>query len=129
MSAREMLQAGVCAALSEALDGVAVFDAPPLRGPMPHAVVEEPLLIDWSTKDIAGREGRVAVQLFDAGERPVRLRALVGLAEDAVEGIEPVLGEGWRIVTIGLVRSRIVRARDSGWMAMSEFRVRMLREN
>lgn len=94
MSARETLHAALVAVLEAALDEVAVFDAPPVRAPTCHAVVEEPVLIDWSTKDIAGREGRVAVQLHDAGERPVRLRALTALAEEAVEAIDPVLGEG-----------------------------------
>lgn len=128
MSAREVLQAGMRAALAAAFDGVAVFDAPPARSAMPHAVVEEPVLIDWSTKDIAGREGRVAVLIEDRGERPVRLRGLTAHAEDAIEAMDGALGEGWRIVTLSLVRSRIVR-RGAGWLAMSEFRVRMLREH
>lgn len=126
MSARVELHVGVCAALSEALDIVPVFDAPPVRMSPPYVVVEEPVLADWSTKDIAGREGRVTVLLHDQGERPMRLRALTGLADDALEMMDPRLGEGWRIVTLGLVRSRIVRTKD-GWTAMSEFRVRMLR--
>ena len=126
MSAREELHTALCAALAEALDSVPVFDAPPVRMPLPYVVVEEPLLADWSTKDIAGREGRVTIRLHDVGERPMRLRALAGLAEDALEMMDPELGEGWRMVTIALLRSRIVRAKD-GWTAMSEFRVRMLR--
>lgn len=126
MSAREALHIALCAALAEALDIVPVFDAPPVRMPTPYVVVEEPVLIDWSTKDIAGREGRVTIRVHDIGERPMRLRALAGLAEDALEMMDPELGEGWRMVTIALLRSRIVRAKD-GWTAMSEFRVRMLR--
>lgn len=128
MSAREVLQAGLCDALTAALDDVAVFDAPPVRMAMPYALVEEPVLADWSTKDLAGREGRVAVVIQDRAERPVRLRALAATAEDAVEAMNGELGEGWRIVTLGLVRSRIMR-RAEGWMATSEFRVRMLRVN
>ncbi len=130
MSARELLQAGIVAALdaAEGLSGLAVFDAPPVRAAMPYATVEEPVLADWSTKDIAGREGRIAVQLHDGGERPVRLRALAALADEAIETMAADLGAGWRIVTLTLVRGRIVR-RAEGWTAASEFHVRMLRTN
>lgn len=127
MSARERLQAAMVAALSEGLAPVAVFDAPPVRGWVPHVVVGEPLLSDWSTKDMVGREGRVAVIARDQGERPARLRALVAACEAAVEAMPVVVGEGWRVVTLTLARSRISRERDGGWIAMSEFRVRMLR--
>lgn len=67
--------------------------------------------------------------LYDGGERPVRLRGLVGEAEAAIEAMARDLGEGWRVVTLLLARSRIVREGESRWMAMSEWRVRMLRES
>jgi hypothetical protein len=128
MSVQALLQAAVTAA-ADGLDVTGVFDAPPVRSALPYAVVEEAVLADWSTKDMAGREGRFAVQLHDGGERPVRLRVLAGAVEDAVEGMGRDLGEGWRIVSLGFVRGRIVRARETGWTSLSEFRVRMLREN
>lgn len=130
MSARERLQAAVTAALraAEGLAGVAVFDAPPVRAAAPHALVEEPVLADWSTKDMAGREGRIAVLLRDGGERPARLRELAGAAEEAVLAMPAPLGAGWRVVSLAFVRGRMVRDR-SGWVATSEFRVRMLRES
>lgn len=128
MSARERLHAAVCDALRAALAPVAVFDGAAMRAAVPHAVVEDPLLADWSTKDMTGREGRIAVTLHDQGERPLRLRALAGAAEAALEAIDGELGEGWRIVALTLVRSRIVRS-AGGWIATSEFRVRMLRTN
>ncbi|QDX27376.1 DUF3168 domain-containing protein [Sphingomonas suaedae] len=128
MSAREVLQAACVAALSDALEGVGVFDAPPVRAALPHAVVDEPLLADWSTKDMAGREGRIEIGLVDRGERPGRLRALTSAAEDALMAMDGGLPGGWRIVTLQLVRSRIIRGGD-GWVATSDFRVRMLRVN
>lgn len=127
MSVQAMLQAAMAAAL-EGLDVTGVFDAPPVRAGLPYAVVEEAVLADWSTKDMAGREGRLAVLVHDSGERPVRLRGLAGAAEDAIAGMTRELGEGWRVVTLVLARSRIVRERDGRWVAMSEWRVRMLKE-
>lgn len=132
MSARERLQAGLRAALeahAPLAGGVTgVFDAPPVRAVRPYALVDEPLLADWGTKDIAGREGRIAVLLRDAGERPARLRALLGEAEAAIEAMPRALGEGWFVTSLALVRSRVVREGDGRWMAASEWRVRMLRE-
>ncbi|PKP99108.1 MAG: DUF3168 domain-containing protein [Alphaproteobacteria bacterium HGW-Alphaproteobacteria-15] len=126
MSVRIELQGALCTLLEHALDVVPVFDAPPVRAAPPYVVVEEPVLADWSTKDMRGREGRITIRVLDRGERPIRLRALSGLAEDAVEMMAPDLAGGWRIVTLTMLRERIVRSGEH-WMATSEFRVRMLR--
>lgn len=131
MSVQALVQAGVVAALTgDALlaeAATAVFDAPPLRAALPHVVVEDPLLADWSTKDMPGREGRVAVVVRDGGERPVRLRMLAQAVETAVLEMNRELGGGWRIASLVFVRGRIVRE-GAGWAATSEFRVRMLKE-
>ncbi len=127
MSAGAVLQAGVVAQLQAALD-CAVFDAPPVRAAIPHAVVEDPVLGDWSTTTWRGREGRLVVTLHDGGERPVRLRAALGAAEAAVEGLDPLLSDGWRLVRAQLVRSRVLRVGER-WRGTSEFLVRMYRED
>ncbi len=127
MSAGAVLQAGVVARLADVLD-CAVFDAPPVRAAIPHAVVEDPVLGDWSTTTWRGREGRLVVTLHDGGERPVRLRAALGAAEAAVEGLDPLLSDGWRLVRAQLVRSRVLRVGER-WRGTSEFLVRMYRED
>lgn len=131
MSAPTVLGAALVAALN-AHPGVArvvtaVFDAPPVRAARPFAEVAEALLTDWSTKDMAGREGRIAIVLRDAGERPVRLRELAGEVDDAVETLPRDLPEGWRIASVVPVRSRIVREGEGLWAGFNEYRVRMLR--
>jgi len=110
--------------LRAALAGASVFDAPPVRSAWPYVVIDMPVLSDWGTKDAAGREGRVVVQLFDEGEVPVRLRTLAAAAEGAVLSA-PVALDGWRIVSLVFVRSRVVRE-GKGWIGSVEFRVRML---
>ena len=127
MSVQAMLQAAVVASL-EGLDVTGVFDAPPVRCALPYAVAEEAVLADWGTKDMAGREGRLAVSIHDGGERPVRLRVLAGAAEDAVGAMPRDLGEGWRVASLVFVRSRIVRD-GVRWVAVSEWRIRMLKES
>ncbi|WP_287459524.1 DUF3168 domain-containing protein, partial [Sphingomonas sp.] len=129
VSAREVAQAAVVAALRVALgDAAAVFDAPPVRAALPHVVVEQPELVDWSTKDWRGREGRIVVAAYDGGERPVRLRALAARIEDAVEAVPAAPGDGWRVATLRFVRSRVARAPGDRWVATSEFVVRLYRE-
>lgn len=125
MSAREVVQAAVVAALG---DAAAVFDAPPVRAALPHVVVEQPELVDWSTKDWRGHEGRIVVAAYDGGERPVRLRALAARIEDAVEAVPAAPGDGWRVATLRFARSRVARAPGDRWVATSEFVVRLYRE-
>ncbi|WP_188656367.1 DUF3168 domain-containing protein [Stakelama pacifica] len=131
MSGGEALRRAVAAALADAIGAevTAVFDAPPLRSAMPYALVEEAQLSDWSTKDMAGRDGRVSVVIHDAGERPERLRGLAERAEAAIGALPSALGEGWRIAALTLTRSRIVRQGERHWSALIEFRVGMLRSN
>lgn len=126
MSVQEVLQAALVEALA-GLEVTRVFDAPPVRAARPYALVEEAWLADWGTKDMAGREGRFAVTLFDAGERPVRLRGLAGDAEAAIEAMPRGIGQGWAIASLVLLRSRISREGDGRWQSVSEFRVRILR--
>ena len=114
------------APIGEAVTGV--FDAPPVRAARPYALVEETLLADWSTKDMAGREGRVTVALFDEGERPARLRGLAGEVEAALAAMPRAIGEGWRVASLVFVRQRIVREEGLRWAAVCEFRVRLLCE-
>jgi hypothetical protein len=113
MNPGERLQAALVAALKGdavlMVDLTQVTDAPPVRAARPYAVVEDPLLSDWGTKDMAGREGRIAVLLYDLGERPVRLRALASAAEDAVIACGRDLGGGRQLVTCDLIRSRMLR--------------------
>lgn len=126
MSVQAVLQAALVEALA-GLEVTQVFDAPPVRAARPYALVEEAWLTDWGTKDMAGREGRFAVALFDAGERPARLRMLAGAVEAAIEAMPRSLDQGWTVASLVLLRARISREGDSRWQSVSEFRVRMLR--
>ena len=125
MSARAALQVAVVTALEGA--GMTAFDAPPVRGGLPHAVVDEGVLADWSTSTWEGREGRVTVRFHDAGERPVRLREAMEAGEAAVCALATAIGGGWRVVQMRVVRSRVAKSGER-WVGTSEFLVRMWRE-
>ena len=128
MSAGVVLQAAIVARL-RTVSGLGVFDAPPVRGGPPYAVVEEPMLAQADGVRVAGRTGTIAVSFRDAGERPVRLRRLIGAAEEAIAGLPAVLDEGWTIAGLRLARSRLGPAKgaNADWIGMSEFAVRMYR--
>ncbi|MFL6863912.1 MAG: DUF3168 domain-containing protein [Allosphingosinicella sp.] len=127
MSASEALRASVVARLKAAL-ALAVYDAPPVQAAFPYALVETGAESDWGHKSGAGRELRLALSLRDAGERPVRLRALIDAVEAALA--EPPEAEGWQIVTFAWLRSRTVRDGRAPapveWSGLVEYRARML---
>jgi hypothetical protein len=128
VSARTTLQAAIVARL-DAIAGLRVFDAPPVRGGLPYAVVEEPVLQQADAAGIAGRTGTVTVLSYDSGERPVRLRALVTAIEAAMEDLSGDVGAGWRLVGVRLARSRLARTTEDRWRGVSEFAVRLYRES
>lgn len=114
-----------------ALDAVAAlngrYEGPTLRSAVPYAVVEAGAESDWGHKSGAGREVRMTVVLRDEGERPARLRRLIEEAQAALESISPT-GDGWRIVTLVLMRSRLLPEGDRRWLATLDYRARMLAE-
>lgn len=130
MSVAALLQAAAVARLraSPVLAQTGVFDAPPARAALPYAVVDEPLLADWSTKTWAGREARLLVTMLDTAERPVRLRTLAAAVEEALLSLGGDLEEGWRIASVAPVRSRVVRGAER-WTASVEVRVRLYQTN
>lgn len=130
MSAAEAEVRGAIAAALRAdvtLAGVlnGVFDGPAVRASPPFAEVGDALASDWGTKDLRGRELRVAVSIRDATERPVRLAGFVDAAERAIEALPRVL-DGWRVASCVFVRSRVAGEGPGRWLAVIEYRVRVL---
>ncbi|WP_431848282.1 tail completion protein gp17 [Allosphingosinicella sp.] len=125
MGAGEALQAAA-ATMLKAVPGIgAVYEGAPRRAAFPHAVVDGGVETDWGHKSGAGREVRFAFVLRDGGERAARLRELASEAAAGLEGLGRELPD-WIIVSLGLLRSRIVPD-GTGWTAVIEYRARMLR--
>ncbi|MGR6330431.1 tail completion protein gp17 [Sphingomonas sp. XXL09] len=114
-------------ALVRRLAGVRVFDAPPARAALPYAVIAEPVLEAADAAGITGRSGTILIAGEDEGERPDRLRALLADVEAAVAAMPDALGDGWRLATLRLVRSRIAAGRGLRWTGSVEFAVRLYR--
>ena len=126
MNARVALQAALLARV-RTVEGLGAFDAPPVRGGVPYGVVEEPVLTASDAAGLDGRVGTIAVTYRDDGERPVRLRRLIGEVEDAIAAMPRVVEGGWYVVGLRLARSRLSLGRNIGWVGTSEFAVRMFR--
>lgn len=112
-----------------ALELGGVYPGPPLQAAFPYAVVECGPETDWGHKSGRGRELRLAVTLRDSGERPDRVQAFAEVVEAAIEAGLDV--EGWRLVTLALVRSRTIaegRGGQAGWAVAIDYRARMLAE-
>ncbi|MET1113253.1 MAG: DUF3168 domain-containing protein [Allosphingosinicella sp.] len=113
-----------------ALELGGVYPGPPLQAAYPHAVVECGPETDWGHKSGAGRELRLAVILRDSGERPERAQAFADVVESAIAAGLDV--EGWRLVTLALVRRRTVaegRGGRAGWAVAIDSRARLLAED
>jgi len=106
--------------LSQVSDGV------PLQAGDAAAVVEAGPETDWGFKGCEGAEVRVAVLVTCDGEAPGRPRLLAERVRAAIGAIAPDLG-GWTLVTLVLLRSRVLRTPGSKWTASLDYRARMLR--
>ena len=122
MSAGGALQSAIAAALGEVSGLTGVFDGPPARAAYPYVALDATTETDWGHKSGDGREVMVAITLWD--DQPVRLHGLADAVEAAVAGIVGVAG--WQLVTMRLVRRRVVRDVAGPWAAAVDFRARML---
>jgi hypothetical protein len=122
VSAGGALQSAIAAALNQLGGLTGVFDGPPARAAYPYAEIDATTESDWSHKNGDGREVMVAITVWD--DQPVRLHALADDVETAVENLGAVAG--WQVVTMRLVRRRVVRDVAGPWAAAVDFRARML---
>ncbi len=122
MSAGGALQSAIAAALGQVADLNGVFDGPPARASYPYATIDATSESDWGHKSGAGREVLVGVTLWD--DQPVRLHGLADEVEAALVGLVGVAG--WQLVTMRLIRRRVLRDVAGPWAAAVDFRARML---
>lgn len=132
MSAEMAVRAAVVAALKGdgALTGGlnSVHNGDPGRCALPYAVVGEAIGSDWGGKDVAGREVRLTISLFETATE--RLGPRIARVEAVLGAVPP--HDGWRIVTARLARSRVARMDrqnpGGGWQAILDYRLRAVKE-
>ena len=123
MSAGAALQQAMALRLGAIGEISGVYDGPPARASFPYVAIDAGSESDWSHKSGEGREVLVAATLWD--EQPARIHPLADAVEAAVLGTAAV--EEWQVVSLRLVRRRIVRDVAGPWAAAVDFRARLLK--
>ena len=122
MSAGGALQAALASALASMVELTGVFDGPPARAAYPYVALDATTETDWSHKSGDGREVMVGITVWD--DQPVRLHSLADLVEASLQALPAIAG--WQLVTMRLVRRRVLRDVAGPWAAAIDFRARML---
>jgi hypothetical protein len=122
MSAGGALQQALAGALESVAGLAGIYDGPPARAAYPYVVLDAGSESDWSHKSAEGREVMVAVTLWD--EQPARMQALADAVEGCVGAVSVVAG--WQLVSLRLVRRRVVRDVAGPWATAVDFRARLL---
>ena len=123
MSAGAALQQAIALRIGAIGEISGVYDGPPARASFPYVAIDAGSESDWSHKSGEGREVLVAATLWD--EQPARIHPLADALEAAV--LATSLVEGWQVVSLRLMRRRIVRDVAGPWAAAVDFRARLLR--
>lgn len=110
-------------ALSGSLN--AIVEEAPSRTALPWLALTASASTDWSAKDIAGREVRVALELNYRGDDPLSEAALVGAVERRVESL-PVAQDGFRIASLTFLRARAEQRGEARRALVLEYRARVL---
>lgn len=123
MSAGSALQQAVALRIGSISEIAGVYDGPPARAAFPYVSIDAGMESDWGHKSGEGREVMLAITLWD--EQPARVHPLADALELAVMGVDAVAG--WQLVSLRLVRRRIVRDVAGPWAAAIDFRARLLK--
>ena len=80
---------------------------------------------DWSTKDRAGREVRIALELHCRGDDPGTAAAIVPAVEARIEAL-PRIQPGFEIATTTFLRARAEQRPANTRAVLLEYRFRLL---
>lgn len=97
----------------------------PVRAHPPWLGIAASASTDWSTKDRAGREIRVALELHCRGDDPATAAALMRAIETRIESLPPAQA-GFAIVTTRLLRTRAEQRPGNTRAMLIEYRFRIL---
>lgn len=97
----------------------------PLRASPPWLAIAASASADWSTKDVTGREVRLALELHCRGDDPATAATLVGAIEARVHAM-PSAQDGFAIVTTRFLRARAEQRAGNARSVLIEFRFRCL---
>ncbi|HEY8604995.1 tail completion protein gp17 [Tsuneonella suprasediminis] len=103
----------------------AVEEEAPARATTPWLAIAASASTDWSTKDRAGREIRLAVELHLRGSEPESDAALVRAVAARIEDL-PRQHSGFHLTTVRFLRARSERRSHNRRATLLEYRIRCL---
>lgn len=103
----------------------AVEEESPISASPPWLAIAASASTDWSTKELQGREVRVAVELNTRGDDPAGDGPLVSAISRRIETI-PKAQDGFSIVTARFLRARAERRPRNLRAALLEYTFRLL---
>jgi len=102
-----------------------VTEEAPLRASPPFLALAASASVDWSVKQLAGREVRIALELHCRGDDPATAAGLVGAIEARVQAL-PSVQDGFDIVTTQFLRARAEQRANNTRSILIEYRFRCL---
>lgn len=103
----------------------AVTEEAPARVALPWLALAASASTDWATKDRAGREVRVALELHCRGDRPDTAAALVAAIEARIAAL-PGAQPGFAIAGSAFLRARTEQRAGNVRAILTEYRFRLL---
>jgi hypothetical protein len=103
----------------------AVAEEAPGRTELPWLAIAASASADWSTKDLAGREVRIALELHCRGDGLGTGAALMRAIESRI-GALPGVQDGFQIVTSQFLRARSEQRPANTRAMLLEYRFRVL---
>ena len=103
----------------------AIAEEAPAKGAQPWLAIATSGSVDWGTKDRAGREVRIALELHCRGDQPDTAALLIGAIEARIADM-PAQQAGFRIVTSLFLRARAQQRPANTRSILTEHRFRLL---
>ena len=103
----------------------AITEEAPTRTSLPWLAIAASASIDWSCKDVPGREVRVAVELHCRGDQPDAASMLISAIEHRIEEL-PRAQPAFSVTTVQFLRARAEQRPSNTRAILLEYRFRLL---
>ena len=103
----------------------AVVEEAPSRAALPWLALAASASIDWSAKDVPGREVRIALELHCRGDLPAAAGDLVSAIEARIASL-PAAQSTFRVVNTTFLRARAEQRAANTRAVLLEYRFRVL---
>ncbi len=105
----------------------AIVEEAPSRSALPWLAVAASASADWSVKDRAGREVRIALELHCRGDRPDSAATLTAAIEARIAAL-PAAQTGFRVVSAQFLRARAEQRGANTRAILIEYRFRLMED-